>query len=123
MGYYMFAHNSSIHIQKENFDAAFQAVKEQLHESLTSGFHTFEDILFDIGYEADHDENGNIIGVSFVDEYLTCDKEFWSAVAPFTVDGDFLEFEGEDYTHWRWVFKNGCMKEIFPTIIWGDDDA
>jgi hypothetical protein len=40
------------------------------------------------------------------------------AIAPYVDEDSFIEFSGEESDLWRFVFKNGKVYEISPTITW-----
>jgi hypothetical protein len=47
---------------------------------------------------------------------------FLADLAP-AVDDGFLEFHGEDDSHWRYVFKGGVMHDESPTEVWPGDGS
>lgn len=122
MGYCMYLMDSSIHIKKEQFTSALEAVKVAFPENRDIQTLTeLEDAMCDFYYALEFNDIGDICGISFDGEKLRDDDIFWSALAPYVEDGDFIEMEGEDLNRWRWVFKNGVCREIKPTITWEDE--
>ena len=45
------------------------------------------------------------------------EEQLFKCIAPYVNDG-YLEYWGEDGDKWRYVFKNGECKEVYPKIIW-----
>lgn len=122
MGYCMYLRDCSLHIKKENYGAALEAVKAAFSkEEDIQQFEQFEDAMDEFYYRPEYSEDGDICGLSFDGEKLRDDFEFWSAVAPYVEDGSYIEMDGEDFNLWRWAFKNGICKEIEPIIIWEDE--
>lgn len=122
MGYYMNLRDYSLHMKKEDFDAALEAVKAAFPKNDSiQRVKTLEDAMSYFCYGSEMDDNGDICDLCFDGEKLRDDYEFWSALAPFMADGDYIEMEGEDLTLWRWTFKNGICKVLEPTIIWEDE--
>lgn len=122
MGYYMYLRDYSLHIKKKDFDAALEAVKAAFPKNENiQRMAKLEDAMSCFCYVPELDDNGDICGCCFVGAKLRDDYEFWSALVPFIEDGDYIEMEGEDFTLWRWVFKNGLCKELEPTIVWEDE--
>lgn len=117
----MYMKNYSLNINKDDFDAALAAVKAAFpkNESIQR-MAKLGDAMSYFCYEPEYNDNGDICGVCFDGGKLRDDYEFWSSLAPFIEDGDYIEMEGEDFTLWRWAFKNGICKELEPTIIWED---
>ncbi len=79
---------------------------------------SFEDHLYDYGFETEFDKDGNVTGLYFVGEKLWEQDTLLKELIPFVKEGAFIEFMGEDFTHWRWVFRKGELIEIEPDIIW-----
>ena len=46
-----------------------------------------------------------------------CELELYNSMAEFVDDG-YIEYLGEDGERWRYVFKNGKCKEVYPRVIW-----
>lgn len=67
------------------------------------------DILQQIGFEYSLDENGNMNSISYPYNKTGNEEYFLCCFAGFVKDGSYIEFEGEDYSHWKYVFKNGKM--------------
>lgn len=40
------------------------------------------------------------------------------AVAPFADEGDYIEIDDEEGTHYRWMLVNGNVRFVQPTIAW-----
>ena len=73
----------------------------------------FDEMRFEV-FEKDQDR----YGIDFFGEkYDGCEEQFFKAIAPHINDG-YLEYIGEDGDKWRYIFKNGECKEVYPKIIW-----
>ncbi len=79
---------------------------------------SFEDHLWEAGFETEKDRDGNVVGLVFTGEKLGYQFDLLWAIGPFAKDGSYLEFIGEDFSMWRWVFRKGELIEITPDIIW-----
>ena len=66
------------------------------------------------------DDSGDVIGISFNGEKLGQDHILFRAIAPFVEDGSYIQMQGEDGSIWRWVFRDGKLKEIEANIAWND---
>lgn len=74
---------------------------------------TFEDAMGEWRYEVDYGKNT----VYFEGEKLGDDESLWSCLAPFIIDGSYIECHGEDGDVWRWVFQDGKLRTQTPQ--WG----
>lgn len=45
------------------------------------------------------------------------EEQLFKCIAPYVNDG-YLEYLGEDGEKWRYVFKGGECKKVFPNITW-----
>lgn len=63
----------------------------------------------------------DVIGISFNGEKLGQDDVMLRAIAPFVEDGSYIQMQGEDGEIWRWVFRDGQLKEIQANIAWNDE--
>ena len=57
--------------------------------------------------------------VEFLGEKLGDDEVLFEAIAPFMNDG-FIEMQGEDGHHWRWVFKDGKLHDVPGRVVFDD---
>lgn len=73
----------------------------------------FDEMRFEV-FEKDQDR----YGIDFFGEkYDGCEEQFFKAIAPHINDG-YLEYIGEDGDKWRYIFKNGECKEVYPKVVW-----
>ena len=127
MGYYMDQTDSKFVMKKENFEKALQALKEVfVPENMTCKDYiygkvyphfswvdtnvvlkaeTIEEVLEEIRYEPEHDDEGNIVNVEFTGEKFGDEKIFFTALAPYIEKGSYVSFEGEDGREWTWLFN------------------
>lgn len=61
---------------------------------------------------------GDIESIYFEGQKLGDDECLLKAIAPFVKDGSYIEMSGEDDALWRWVFKNGQLREAYAKITW-----
>lgn len=80
-------------------------------------------ILQSLGFEYSLDEQGNMNGISYPYNKTGNEEYFLCCFAGFVKDGSYLEFEGEDYSHWKYVFKNGKMIRYDGETIIKYEDA
>ena len=97
---------------------------------MNGGTTTLEDALEELGWATDVIEQkkgkkrktpgaGDIVGLYFDREHLTDEVEdTLDAIAPFVDEGSYLEFEGEDFCVWRYLFDGVKVEEIYPTVDW-----
>lgn len=122
MGYGIYLQDHIFRMKKEHFAEAFAAVKTAFPEGWTRNLRSFTEAMEDMGYHPYFDDDGNIQEFVYIGDRLHGDYEFWSAVAPYVETDSYIEFEGDDFERWRWVFKAGKLKVIYPTILWIDDE-
>ena len=125
-----------IHVREQNFRlpasrtaAAFGALKKsgvRVNEGTTS----LEDALEELGWAPDVKLQrkgtkrktpgaGDIVGLTSDREHLTDEVEdTLDAIAPFVDEGSYLEFEGEDFCVWRYLFDGVKVEKIYPTVDW-----
>jgi len=134
MGYCMQLIECDFVISHENKKKALMAIKnlvgsESIHDAsgahfswvTTSDFlnaETLEDALDVWRWEADTDEEGNIVDISFIGEKLGDDETLFKSIARFVNPGCYIQMEGEDGTLWRWVFDGANCKEVVAKVSW-----
>lgn len=80
------------------------------------------EILQSVGFEYSLDEQGNINSLNYPHNKTGNEEYFLCCFAGFVKDGSYIEFEGEDYAHWKFVFKNNkMMRYDGETIIKYED--
>jgi len=140
MGYCMYQKNCYMFIDKKDFDAVIEAVKnllkrvEEIGGGCNGSQRTFSwvdsyelqnsvsisDVFNSWRWEVGFDENGNINLFEFAGEKLGDDEILFSSIAPWVRENSYIQMQGEDDDMWRWYFADGKMKEIHPQITWGD---
>jgi len=140
MGYCMYQKNCYMFIDKKDFDAVIEAVKnllkrvEEIGGGCNGSQRTFSwvdsyelqnsvsisDVFNSWRWEVGFDENGNINLFEFAGEKLGDDEILFSAIAPWVRENSYIQMQGEDDDMWRWYFTDGKMKEIHPQINWVD---
>ena len=114
-------------IRNENKPAAMNALRNWEKSVLLSGESSLfghaknlEDMLHTLGWEAYRNENGDIVGISFIDETL-CDEDQWmNAIAPFVERGSIIKMHGEDDCLWCWYFDGKCCTSYSGEVVFPD---
>jgi hypothetical protein len=137
MGYYIEQRECiNFLLKKEKFDDALQAIKrlkgkETIKDS--SGRHfswvddnyahagTLKEALSAWRWEVSFDEDGNITRLDFDGQKMGDDEILLKAIAPH-VESGMLEFQGEEGERWRWVFKDGKLREQNSEFRWSEDE-
>lgn len=132
MGYCMSMNECYIFIKNEVKSDALKDLKEFAKKKLNSGndlmwininydileADNLELALDNIGWDTETDDIGNIIRLDFVREKLGDEKEIFNSIAKYFNEGSYIEMSGEDGGMWRWIFKDGKCRSIYPKIIW-----
>lgn len=124
MGYYMEQVAADFFIAEEDKKEALMAIKgmelpRYIREGKIKKERCLEGALDEWDWGTSHDEEENIIGILFQGEKLGDDLKLFEAIAPFVRSGSFIEMRGEDGSMWRWKFKDGEVKEVYPRVEWG----
>jgi len=132
MGYYMYQMESDFTILKENHVRALGAIKalagqETIEDS--SGAHfswvetqrfvqasTLEDALKEWRWDAELNDEGDLIDMYFEGQKYGDDEVLFNAIAPFVESGSYIQMRGEDDAIWRWVFEGGKVREVGASI-------
>lgn len=128
MGYCISVNSENFSFNKNKSDDILKAVKEAVqNKQITKCRWTnvnsllysdnitelFDEMRFEV-FKKDKDS----YGIDFFGEkYDGCEEQFFKAIAPYINDG-YLEYIGEDGDKWRYIFKNGECKEVYPKIVW-----
>lgn len=86
---------------------------------------TLAEALSAMRWDADQNENGDIVGLEFTGEKSSGDDDVaLAAIAPFVRSNfpsdnlPYIEMQGEQGEMWRWIFVDGEVREVEPTITW-----
>ena len=132
MGYFMSQMQAKFKIKKENQEKALAAIKTLMNKTdLMSGGGTERKWFFSWvdtdrvknannlisalrawRWDAECDDNGDIVDIRFVGENLGDDEQMLNAIAPFVEEGSYIQMIGEDNSIWQWLFKNGTCVEV-----------
>jgi hypothetical protein len=125
MGFYMYQVDNDFCIRKENFDRAMLALKLANFEGRWTDRKAIEaattlvDLLLEYRWVAKLGEStGDINHISFDGEKYGDDDELWRILARYVEHGSFIEMRGDEDSHWRWVFWDGGMHEVTPSVVW-----
>lgn len=78
---------------------------------------TIEEAFKELRFELYIDNDKYKIDYFSGEKFAGYEEQLFKCVAPYVNDG-YLEYLGEDGDKWRYVFKNGECKEVYPKIIW-----
>lgn len=97
--------NDNIEGERYPRDKWFSWMEHNYPETCNNMF----DILQELGFEWDLDENGNLINLSYYNK--TGNEEYFlQCFAGYTRDGDYLSYKGEENDdYFRFVFFEGVM--------------
>lgn len=62
---------------------------------------------------------GDVVGVYFIGEKMGDDEIFLQTIAPFVLDGSYIEMAGEDGERWRWFFTGGNVYRQIGHVVYG----
>jgi len=136
MGYGMQLHDEVFFMAKEVHGEALKAIKELAGKetiSDSSGRHFswvdtqsfvkaryIEEAIKAWRWEVGFDAEGNINLIDFMGEKMGDDYMLFNILAPYIENGSYIEMLGEDGALWRWIFKNGNVKEVNATITFDE---
>lgn len=136
MGYCVNQLDADFKIKRENFGKVISAVKDLLSKEKQLGWVTVSNVLqackkkdiegmfSELGFNIVIDDalEGDIEGIMFTGEKLGEEEKILNSIAKYVEDGSFIEMQGEDGGMWRWIFKNGKMKDVSAKIVYEDED-
>ena len=76
--------------------------------------------LFDaLRFEIYLDEEDNLYKIDYMsgEKLDGCELDVFQCMAEF-INDSYIEYLGEDGEKWRYVFKDGDCKEVYPKVIW-----
>jgi hypothetical protein len=129
MGYCMDMARCTTGIKCQDQNKAIKAVKDYVKENgrfswtevdaILRADNIFE-LMDELRYVLKYDEVKDVYTIDYFNgEKLGNDHTIFDILAPFMTDG-YIEYNGEDGAIWRYVFKNGRMREKQPKISWED---
>lgn len=123
MGTCIRVEESTFLIKKENILKVVEEIEHLAEQKLyrlghiSKGEYEIEEIFEEIGYYLETDDNGDYIIDEKCGEKLNEEFYIFQAIAKY-VENSYIEIVSEDGDRWRWIFKNGKCKEVYPKIIW-----
>lgn len=82
---------------------------------------TLYEAMEEWGYEIDStNDNEDVEWIGFIGEKMGDEKYMFDAIAPFVVDGSWIQMSGEEGAIWRWIFRNGECCEVDGQIIFDE---
>ena len=131
MGYYINKRAGEFQIKQGDCANALEAIREipDNPEGFMGGRYAWvpddwrkHDNLVDMlrawRWDAEVDDDGNIIDLQFVGEKLGDCFTMFQAIAPFVQEDSYIEMVGEDGDRWRWIFDGHTCEEKSATINW-----
>lgn len=130
MGYRMDQRQADFRVDSSKLSDMLSAIKNMPPQVcgyawVDDEFRVSDNIFDCFGYWrwfAEPTSDGSISDLFFQGEKLGDEDLLFATIAPFVDDGSFIEMDGENGAIWRWVFKNGKVRQIAPTISWADDE-
>ena len=130
MGYDISCYDD-LFIKAEHAEAALAALRKLAEEKEDDGeanTESFEDLVFSLSNEIFTGEKGEGpdaggLYIRHPEDYFRHEEEaqpMFEVLAPY-LEGQSLDFTGEDGEEWRWEFKGGKLEYDAVTKVWGDD--
>jgi len=116
MSYSITLTDSVFQMTAENARKAKKTLKEEM--PVYQHFNTFSEIMSELIWPVEMDEDENVVGIQFEGECLYEEEKIFSLLAPFVEPGSFLQILGERGSMWRWVFDGETCTRQNPTITW-----
>ena len=127
MGYCVEISESTVSFNKKNIDKLMDKVKKDFKEGKIEGrwIHAksvvntddVEEFFDELRLAIYEEEDTYKIDYLSGEKLDGCELDLYSSMAEFTNDG-YIEYLGEDGEKWRYVFKNGKCKEVYPNLSW-----
>jgi hypothetical protein len=77
--------------------------------------------LHEWNYEAKIDiTTGDIVDIHTQAEKLGDEEKLWEQIAPWVMDGSYIQCHGEDSSQWRWVWREGAYYFVEATLHFDD---
>lgn len=123
MSYPMSQISNKFFIPKENIQKVIEVLKTK-DPQCSWGDRKYEDCqtiqeIFEYwGWYIGVAFSGNVVEIAFQGDSLGNEDVLFRAIAPFVKDGSFIHMKGDgaEYEQWKWIFKNGEMKQVFAEI-------
>lgn len=127
MGYCVEINESTVSFDKKNIEKLIAKVKMDFKEGMIDGRWIYES---EVIKSANVEEFFDSLRLAIYEEddtykidYLSgekldgCELDLYNSMAEFSNDG-YIEYLGEDGEKWRYVFKDGKCKEVYPRLSW-----
>jgi hypothetical protein len=128
MGYYIHTEDGAYTIPADKRKDALKALDNyREHQDVDwgddrpeGGFKTLREALNACRFSGEEEEEGGDFNVNcFTGEKYSSDLEkTLNVIAPFCEEGDYMQFQGEEGEHWRWIVQNGKIKEVYAELVW-----
>lgn len=97
-----------------NYDKDINYVEKEDIESAQN----IEDLFEVFGFEIEINLFADLSNIDFVWEKLGEEIILLNLIAPYVEEGSYLQWNGEDGSTWRHVFKDGKVEVVEPKIEW-----
>jgi hypothetical protein len=78
---------------------------------------TLAEILREVGFDLDEEEDGTITGMHY-DSKTGCQDIFLEALAPYVKAGSYIEWQGEEGEQYRFDFNGTSMTQRSGVVTW-----
>lgn len=102
-----------------SYDSPAKAVKGIKHFEFLPPLQKLVELTSEVyGFDLVPDAEKRIVKIRNEWEGMRNCEVLFEALAPYVNEGSFIECQGEDGAMWRYVFRDGKVKEIQPKIVW-----
>jgi len=117
MGYHVYQGDTDFYIAKEDWDKLSDYIRKE--HGLLESDDVVEWVCYDYMWNMCIDKDGNVVDIKHESEKLGYqDDYFFNMIAPYVKDGSFINMQGEDGDLWRYSFRDGKFKIVYPEIVW-----
>lgn len=88
-----------------------------IYENAVIGSETIEEMFEELRFSLYKDGDKYKIDYFMGEKLDGCEEELFKSMAKYIDDG-YLEYIGEDGEQWRYIFKNGECREVYPEIVY-----
>ncbi|RKZ09793.1 hypothetical protein DRQ25_05240 [Candidatus Fermentibacteria bacterium] len=130
MSYCIRLQKADFHIRQEDKQRAHAAIMQignsSVQEEIADEIRDHDDVdtlaivVSAFGWRLVEDTGDNVVGIRYEGEKCWREEELFKALAPYVVDGSYVEVTGEDGDHFRWFFTAGKCYQQQAIISWED---
>lgn len=127
MGYCIYVNSDNFSFKVENGNKILRAVQEGIKsKTITEDrwishsrileVKNVEKLFDELRFDIKKKDNKYVVDF-YGEKFGGYEESVFKSMAKFIDDG-YLEYIGEDGEKWRYIFKNGECKEVYPKLIW-----